>query len=560
MKLRILLLFFKSIKGFWVNVNQSIKGGNRVNLLIIDDELSAIKVVENSMNWASLDFDNIYTAMSKRSAIEIIQNNDVNIILSDIEMPMGSGLELLEWVKSYYPNICCIFMTCHADFAFAQKAIQLGCMDYILKPLDFKHLEKVLIKVIQVAREEECTRENSMSWIENKEALLKQFWMEFFVGEISPDEESITKYIQKKHLTLNLEYLFLPILISVKKWSSIIVKEDYRLFHFVLRNTLQESFAMSGVDNEVISFSSNMILLMLMYHPKNTSELNQAVENGCQTIIQISQDYFEVRICCYIGEADKIYAISNQFELLQMMDFNNVVYSQNILYLQCYLGKSLEYRNQIFARWERMFKLHHYAQIDKEIKEFIENQNLKKINRNFLNAFYRDFSFLIFGFLYANSIGWEEFFVDEEAILFSDEGQKSIEGLLFWITYTLQKIDNYRKESYQGNSVKKVMRYIDENISSELSLEELAKYVHLNADYLTRVFKKQNGQSVSQYIISQRLIKAKWLMENTSSAIGDIAKHVGYDNYSSFNRVFTKALGVSPQEYKKQMNRSEKEM
>ncbi|MNC32217.1 Melibiose operon regulatory protein [compost metagenome] len=82
-------------------------------------------------------------------------------------------------------------------------------------------------------------------------------------------------------------------------------------------------------------------------------------------------------------------------------------------------------------------------------------------------------------------------------------------------------------------------------------MEGIAQNVHLNADYLTRIFKKEEGISISKYIINRKIERAKNLLADTNKSIGEIAAMVGYYNYSSFNRVFTKEVSMSPQEYKK---------
>ena len=63
-------------------------------------------------------------------------------------MPDGSGLELLEWVKSYYPNTECIMLTCHAEFEYLRQAMRLGCVDYCLKPVDYEELTVIIRKAM----------------------------------------------------------------------------------------------------------------------------------------------------------------------------------------------------------------------------------------------------------------------------------------------------------------------------------------------------------------------------------------------------------------------------
>lgn len=75
--------------------------------------------------------------------------------------------------------------------------------------------------------------------------------------------------------------------------------------------------------------------------------------------------------------------------------------------------------------------------------------------------------------------------------------------------------------------------------------------VHLNADYLTRISKKELGVSINKYIINIKMEMAKKLLMETDKSIGEIALEIDYFDYSSFNRIFTKFVEMSPQEFKK---------
>jgi len=82
-------------------------------------------------------------------AQELFRIKPFDLMLCDIEMPQGSGLDLFEWVKLSYPATECIFVTCHPDFEYVRKAMQLGSLDYVLKPIDYDELTEILDKTIQ---------------------------------------------------------------------------------------------------------------------------------------------------------------------------------------------------------------------------------------------------------------------------------------------------------------------------------------------------------------------------------------------------------------------------
>ena len=119
----------------------------KFNVLMTDDEELALMGLEEGVNWERLDVDKVYKCHSKDTAIRMLLMYPIDIIITDIEMPGGSGLELIKWVKENKPEICSVFYTGHAEFSYAQEALRLGVEDYLLKPIPYDDLEIILEKV-----------------------------------------------------------------------------------------------------------------------------------------------------------------------------------------------------------------------------------------------------------------------------------------------------------------------------------------------------------------------------------------------------------------------------
>ena len=119
----------------------------KFNVLIADDEEQAILGLEAGIDWESLNVKNLYKCHSKDSAVSTLKVNDVDIIIADIEMPNGSGLELIKWVKENKPEVHTAFYSGHAEFAYAQEALRLGVDDYLLKPMPYDELTAVLKRI-----------------------------------------------------------------------------------------------------------------------------------------------------------------------------------------------------------------------------------------------------------------------------------------------------------------------------------------------------------------------------------------------------------------------------
>ena len=141
-----------------------------VNVLIVDDEIIAINGVLDGVNWDKLEVDSVFTANSMASAQSIFSKNQIDIMICDIEMPQGTGLDLLKWTRANHPYTECIFLTCHAEFEYAREALSLGSFGYLLKPTSYNELEEYIAKAIEYIKEKrlaEKYKEYGKIWINN---------------------------------------------------------------------------------------------------------------------------------------------------------------------------------------------------------------------------------------------------------------------------------------------------------------------------------------------------------------------------------------------------------
>lgn len=136
------------------------------NLIIVDDEVRSIDALENNVNWRKCGVRNVHKAMCMEEAIDQIKKNKIDILVCDIEMPNGSGLNLLEWLRTEGYKISCIFITCHPEFDYMRKAIQLKCYDYILKPIHYSDFEEILNELVKKmeAYDSGASEEFSINW------------------------------------------------------------------------------------------------------------------------------------------------------------------------------------------------------------------------------------------------------------------------------------------------------------------------------------------------------------------------------------------------------------
>lgn len=112
-----------------------------------------------------------------------------------------------------------------------------------------------------------------------------------------------------------------------------------------------------------------------------------------------------------------------------------------------------------------------------------------------------------------------------------------------------------RETALTQERIERVKQYIDEHIQEKIKMEDLAKRVYINEQYLMRIFKQQTGQTILEYITERRIVIASGLLKNTSYPLNYIANMVGCENYSYFTKMFKRSTGYTPREYRIQFKK-----
>lgn len=212
-----------------------------MNILIVDDQPAVLRGLERGINWENLGFFQIHTAGSAGEAKLILLNYDIDILLTDIEMPEENGLELFRWTRRRFPNMVGVFLTSHAEFGYVKEAMALDGFDYILQPARFSEVERVLISAAQKVRSNihiEKLKKNRKKFIQQRERL---FALMIAKERENADADIEELFSQLGHL-LEVEYLqcgFRMAALRVRKFPA---EHSWNrsLLQVVFRNVLEE--------------------------------------------------------------------------------------------------------------------------------------------------------------------------------------------------------------------------------------------------------------------------------------------------------------------------------
>ena len=171
-----------------------------------------------------------------------------------------------------------------------------------------------------------------------------------------------------------------------------------------------------------------------------------------------------------------------------------------------------------------------------------------EMNADSLRSFYQDFMQMIYFTVGGSEEKIHELFYQPEALELYRNGMKSVDEMKALIRYVTSSWTEHKSVDESKELLDKLKQYIDEHLESELRRDELAEYVHLNPDYLTRLMKKQTGYSLKEYVTRRKMETARALLRTTTLPVGFIAAKLGYNNFSHFSYTYKKIMDVTPQE------------
>lgn len=151
----------------------------KLNILLVDDEPKVLRGLRSIIERSGEKWEVIGECRNGIEALDIISNSCPDVVITDIKMPCMDGLELVEKAKSIVPDLKFIILSGYPDFRFAQKALRLETVDYILKPPDYKDILKSIKKVEAHKLEEmaKALKGISMSQVLRQLPIREGYWV-----------------------------------------------------------------------------------------------------------------------------------------------------------------------------------------------------------------------------------------------------------------------------------------------------------------------------------------------------------------------------------------------
>lgn len=511
-----------------------------MKLLIVDDQLSAAQGIALKIDWKREGFDEVALAKNAMEARVSIRERIPDVMLCDIEMPVESGLELCSWVIQQKLPTQIIILTCHAEFEYAQESIKLNIADYLVQPTSYDNILNAVRRVVERLRLKNEEEKKLAQYENNLLALRVSLWGRYLRGD-----ETISSHAMFAPIVESEDISYLA-LFQIVRWTTISGQWQGNLMCTAIKNFLQDIFNLDSDHVIVIYIEPNIYAVVL--HPSaalTTLEMGQKFEYVCD----IFKMYMPCSIAVYPSGPLGVKELPTQWRELQKQRMQNVTMRSGIFMQSEQKGRG---SSDIYARWKQLLQGYDPPKMAKDALAFIEELTAQGIIDN---EVLRQLYWMLIRFL--SSSDWlgnsmDSMLRDEDASALCRDAMWSVDKLKCFILYIRDLSPDNNLQDHEQRVIRYVKQYVREHIEEDIRVEELAKNVHIGADYLTRMFKKEMNCTVKNYIIQQKMMEARNLLRNTNLPVSVVAAKLGYLNFSHFSASYKRVVGYSPSEERKE--------
>lgn len=492
-----------------------------IKVLIAEDEPPIMRANATIIESTNSKFKIVARAINGQKAIEELQKQKIDVVFTDIRMPIIDGLDLANYIKINYPNIITVITSGYSDFEYARKGIEFKVYDYLLKPVSKSKILNLLNNI-----EREIAKKNN-------EAKKKMLFDRMDKTDLhTPDPECIIILACAGSLPVYGNDVLVP---AAAFWNQVSLEnivpgilkggEEYMIF---TGTTMAEKIITIESSSADCMKSVSEELFNILIHEDLTITL------GCTMGIKMSE------INKVIGTLrDEIIRrlILTKSQILYLNDllenYSEVKYSKDRVesIVKCLIaGDSENVRRYVLQTFETM-------EISNATQEDIINFFDMIINHYYFNAdFLKKKISVVKRDLYETINNFIDYYSMSEDV-----------------TSVLLNIAEINKEKFikKPKLIENIEEYLKLNYQKSITNAVLSKEFGFVPSYISRLFRQYNdGVSPGEYLGNYRIEKAKKIMkENPEILVKEIADMVGFNDAYYFSKIFKKKTGMWPTKY-----------
>lgn len=533
-----------------------------LKIIIADDEDKICQLIYKLVDWDSIEMEVVGIAHNGIEALELVKLHKPDIAITDIRMPGYDGLEFISKAKEVNPYIEFIIISGYQHFEYAQRAIRYGVSDYLLKPIKKDELITTLTKMKDhyLIRAEQLSKEEKMklSLKNNMVKLRNSFVNEILLQRIKRMKDISIDMINQEYQFHFKEGCFQVLTVKLdgidqNYYSNVRFLVEKILL--IINNNLKEYC----YDLESF-FEDNICYCILNFSPVN----KKFIRRQCKILldeITLQKDIFEnMESTIGLGSVEEdIKMIGDSLKTGIWAYEQRLVVGTNRVIDYDFANTNQLADSQLFydfnkemnAALERLDKGSVVAAI-RFLREGIKDRpetsghEILQMTKEVCN-------------LFLFSIRKNKFLIEESNNFFDDFSANannfgSVNSLFNYLTTSittlLDKIIEDKKQ-LDTKPIRDAKQYIKENFQYSITLEDVSTKVGFNATYFSSLFKKDTGYTFLEYLSEVRMNQAKILLKETNLSVATICERVGYSDVKHFTKMFTKHIGLKPNEYRK---------
>ncbi|CAI6059179.1 response regulator [Cohnella sp. JJ-181] len=532
-----------------------------MQMIIVDDEAHWVDNLSMHKPWHTLGIERVHKAYSAREALQIIDTHPIDIVISDIIMPEMTGVELIEKIREYDKRIKCIILSGHADFDYAQQAVRNHAIDYLLKPptdedlfgavrAAIGQLQAEWERISSLERTQFALRENlpllrgqlllgairgermsAEAWtrkldtyglpFRDGDCALALVRLEDEFGDSRNDGQHLVEYA----VTNIAEEIFRE---SMEVWS---VKEEHGYLAFLLQSKRGET-----VDRPDLLLENLAMQVQAKVKQYLKGSLSVVITEPFRFPERLPEQYRTAASCFrrIVGDEREFVMKVDPTEQASALGALEVLHRPPVLLHLLEAGRWEAAEEKLAAVFEELE--------DKGSESWEHCLEVGfAISSAFMHLAHRG------GLTLAGLLG------PEIELLQHGEAFASIGKLRKWSLGALAKLRaGTVDDAHDARSqyVQKIRKYVDAHLHLDVSLRALADHVNLHPTHLSKIYKLETGEGISDYVAALRMNRACHLLKSTDKKIYEISNEIGYLDPAYFIKVFKRQFDVTPQEYR----------
>lgn len=527
-----------------------------MNLLLVDDQTSVLEGLLHGIDFEALGYSKVFTASNAADAIRICEENIIQVLVTDIEMPGQSGIELNEYLQRRFPTIIRIMMTSYANVSYVQSSLRLGCFDFIVQPSPYEAIAQTLKRALEAWNFNFNNRrlmEYGALFKSNPNEFLAKAVENLYVGTTDEIEESM-ELLNKAGYSFTMDSLVHLFWVDVHAYTR--KDPDYPSQRYLMK-TINDSVPVL-IDTDSLSYFIVMTpfrMFSIFIIDNDRESLPVEEERINEFFLSLQKELGAENVTLYFSDPVEYKNILQEIRCANKCIGNNVSGKSGIFNTSAAEAADLPANTDTSINqkyWDSLLRTGQHSMLKKEIQLHLDRNILDKPNSlELLKKTHQQIVNLFLIYFYENNVEVSSIFSKDFTYQECMDSFSTIDAVMKTVDFLINALQKSQKtEETEEDYVSRAKSYVIDHYNSELFIKDIADFVHLSPEYLTRLFKKETGVTLKDFIIECRISTAKDLLANSSLSISMIASEVGYHNFSYFAYLFKKLEQVTPREYR----------